>query len=170
MKTFLVFKIYFESTYKVLRLHQYLLSEISWEWSNSPLNFFWNLHGRAFSFYILSNGANVKASILVVVLKCIVVGYSNGNESFIGRLFSNYGSLNMLFHFFWYLIYSVFHKTFIEKFLKKLSFFISNLKNPFQDVAYYRKLRCVTSWYQNYGPLNVKSWKFCPFLRLFFQK
>ena len=91
MKALLDFKIYFESTYKVLRLHQYLLSEISWEWSNSPLNFFWNLHGRAFSFYILSNGANVKASILLVVLKCIVVDYSNGNGSFIGRLFSNMG-------------------------------------------------------------------------------
>ena len=115
-------------------------------------------------------GQNVKASILLVVLKCIVVDYSNGNESFIGRLFSNYGSLNMLFHFFRYLIYSVFHETFVEKFLKKLSLFISNLKDPFQDGVYYRKLRCVTLWYRNYSPLNVKSWQICPFLQLFFQK
>ena len=34
---------------------------------------------------------------------------SNGNESFTGRLLSNYGPLNMLFHYYWYLIYSVFH-------------------------------------------------------------
>ena len=33
------------------------------------------------------------------------MGYSNGNKSFTGRLFSNYGWLNMLFHFFRYLIY-----------------------------------------------------------------
>ena len=34
------------------------------------------------------------------------MGYSNGNESFTGRLFSNYEPLNMLFHFFRYLTYS----------------------------------------------------------------
>ena len=61
------------------------------------------------------------------------------NESFTGRLFSNYGSLNMLFHFFRYLIYSVFHETFVKKFMKKLSFFSSNFKKPFQDAVYYRK-------------------------------
>ena len=81
-------------------------------------------------------------------------GYYNGNESFTGRLFSNYGPLNMLFHFFRYLIYSVFHKTFVKKFMKKLSFFSSNFKNPFQDVVYYRKLGCLTLWYWNGGPLN----------------
>ena len=38
----------------------------------------------------MSNEENIKASILLVLLKCIVVGYFNGNESFTGRLFSNY--------------------------------------------------------------------------------
>ena len=61
-------------------------------------------------------------------------GYSNGKESFIGKRFLNYWSLNMLFRFFQYLIYSVSHKTFVKKFMKKLSFFSSNFKNPFQDV------------------------------------
>ena len=55
----------------------------------------------------MSNEGNIKASILLILLKCIVVGYSNGNESFTGRLFSNYGPLNMLFHFFRYLIYII---------------------------------------------------------------
>ena len=32
---------------------------------------------------------------------------------------------------------SVFHKTFVKKFMKKLSFFSLNFKNPFQDVVYY---------------------------------
>ena len=53
-----------------------------------------------FASKILSNEGNIKASILLILLKCIVVGYSNGNESFTGRLFSNYGLLNMLFYFF----------------------------------------------------------------------
>ena len=40
---------------------------------------------------------------------------------------------------------SVFHKTFYaKKFLKKLSFFSLNSKNPFQDVVYYRKLEYLT--------------------------
>ena len=109
-----------------------------------------------FASQILSNEGNIKESILLILLKCIVVGYSNGNESFTGRLFSNYGPLNMLFHFFRYLIYSVFHKTFVKKFMKKLSFFSSNFKSPFQDVVYYRKLRCLTLWYWNGDPLNIR--------------
>ena len=99
---------------------------------------------------------NIKVSILLILLKCIAVGHSNGNWSFTGRLFSNYGPLNMLFHFFRYLIYSVFHKTFVKKFMKKLSFFSSNFKNPFQDVVYYRKLGCLILWYSNGGPLNIR--------------
>ena len=52
MKNLPGFKIDFESTDKALLLHQYLWSEISREWNNSPLIFFffWHLHGRAFSF------------------------------------------------------------------------------------------------------------------------
>ena len=117
----------------------------------------------------MSNEGNIKASVLLMLLKCIVVGYSNGNESFTGRLFSNYWSLNMLFHFFRYLIYSVFHETFVEMFMKKLSFFSSNFKNPFQDVVNYRKLKCLTLWYWNGGPLKVKSWKFVHFWCCFFR-
>ena len=90
-----------------------------------------------------------------MLLKYIVVDYSNGNERFAGRLFSNYGPLNMLFYFFQYLIYSVFHETFIKKFMK-LSFFSLNFKNPFQDIVYYRKLGCLTLWYWNGGPLNIR--------------
>ena len=122
MKKLPGFKTYFGSTDKVLPLHQYLWSEISWQWNNDPLNFFWSLHGRAICFLNFSNEGNIKASILPVLLKCSFVGCSNGNESFTDRLFSNYGPLNMLFHFFRYLIYSVFHETFFKKFMTKLSF------------------------------------------------
>ena len=44
--------------------------------------------------------------LLLILLKYIVVGYSNGNENLTGRVFSNYEPLNMLFHFFRYLTYS----------------------------------------------------------------
>ena len=129
MKILSEFKIDFESTDKVLPLHQYLWSKISRQWNNGPLNFF-----EICTEEPLSNEGNIKASILLILLKCIVVGYSNGNESFTGRLFSNYGPLNILFHFFRYLIYSVFHETFVKLFMKKLYFFSSSFKNPFQDV------------------------------------
>ena len=97
-----------------------------------------------FASLILSNEGNIKSSIFLILLKCIVVGYSNENESFTGRLFSNYGLLNKLFHFFQYLIYSVFHDTFVKRFIKKLSFLSSNFKNQFKDVVYYRILGCLT--------------------------
>ena len=40
-----------------------------------------------FASQILSNEGNVNASILLILLKCIVLGCSDGNESFIGKLF-----------------------------------------------------------------------------------
>ena len=119
----------------------------------------------------MPNKGNIKDSILRKLLKCIVAGYSNGKVSFTGRLFSNYKPLNMLFHFFWYLTYSISHETFVKEFVKKLSFFSSNFKNPFQDIVYCRKLGCLTLWYWNWPfEYKVKSWKICPFLGLFFQK
>ena len=44
------FKTDFESTDKFLPLHEYIWSEISQQWNNGPLNFFLNLHVRAFCF------------------------------------------------------------------------------------------------------------------------
>ena len=90
----------------------------------------------------MSSEGNIKGPIFLIPLKCIVVGYSNGNESFIGKLFSNYGTLKMLLHFFFF--FSVFHETFVKMFMKKLSFFSSSFKNPFQDVVYHIKLGCPT--------------------------
>ena len=80
------------------------------------------------------------ASYTSILLKCIV-GYSNENESFTGGLFSNYEPSNMLFHFFLYLICSVFHETFVKKFMKKLSFFSSNSKNTFQENSILLKIK-----------------------------
>ena len=100
------------------------------------------MHGKAICFLHLSNEGNIKASIFLILLKCIVVAYFNGNVSFTGRLFKvraveyaiPFLFYFILFYFIWYLIYSVFHEAFVKKFMKKLSFFSSNLKNPFGAV------------------------------------
>ena len=84
------FEIWFESTDAVLPFHKYLWSEISRQWNNGPLNFFWNSHRRASCFLNFVKWGIIKASILLILLKCIAVGYSSGNESLTGRLFSNY--------------------------------------------------------------------------------
>ena len=139
----------------------------------TALWFFFEIYTEEpFASQILSNEGNIKVSVLFILLKCIVVGYSNGNESFTGRLFSNYGLLNILFHFFRYLIYSVFHKTFVKMFMKKLSFFSSNFKKPISRFSMLQKIRL-----SNYEILkwrsfeyNVKIWKLCPFLGLLSQK
>ena len=142
------FEIDFESTDKVLPLHQYLWFKISRQW-NSPLILV------VFCFF-LKFARKSLLLLSLILLKYIVVGYSNRNKSFPGRLVSNYKLLNMPSHFFRYLIYSVFHDTFVKRFMKKLSFFSSNFKNQFQDVVYYRKLGCLTLWYWNGDPLNVR--------------
>ena len=67
---------------------------------NDSLNFFEICKEEPFAYKILSNEGNIKASILLILLKCIVVGYSDENESFTGRLFSIYGPLNTLLYFF----------------------------------------------------------------------
>ena len=67
---------------------------------NDSLNFFEICREEPFAYKILSNEGNIKASILLILLKCIVVGYSDENESFTGRLFSIYGPLNTLLYFF----------------------------------------------------------------------
>ena len=94
------FKINFESTDKVLRIHQYYDLKFLDNETTALWFFFEICTEEPFASQILSNEGNIKASVLLILLKCIVVSYSNGNESFTGRLFSNYGPLNMLFHFF----------------------------------------------------------------------
>ena len=107
----------------------------------------------------MANEGNIKTSILLILLKCIAVGQSNGNESFTGKLFSNYGLLNKLLHFFFFnILFIASFTTLVIRFIEKLSFLSSNFKKQFQDVVYYRNLGCLTLWYWNGDPLNIK-WK-----------
>ena len=140
MKKLPSFEIYFGRTDRFTNIYDLKFPDNE---TTDVLIFFEICMEERFASYILSNEGNIKASILLKLLKCIVEGYSNGNESFPSRLFSNYGSLNMLFHFSRYLIYSVFHETFVKMFMTKLSFSSSKFKNPFQDVVSYRRLGCL---------------------------
>ena len=78
MKRLPGFKIDFESTDKVLPLHQYLWSKISRQWNNGPLIF---LFIYFFFFEIcteerfrraLSNKGNIKTSILLILLNVLL--------------------------------------------------------------------------------------------------
>ena len=140
MKKLPSFEIYFGRTDRFTNIYDLKFPDNE---TTDVLIFFEIFMEERFASYILSNQGNIKSSIFLKLLKCIVVGYSNGNESFTSRLFSSYGSLNMLFHFSRYLIYSVFHETFVKMFMTKLSFSSSKFKNPFQDVVSYRRLGCL---------------------------
>ena len=78
MKKLPGFKTYFESTDKVVLLHQYLWSKISRQWNNGPLIF---LFIYFFFFEIcteerfrraLSNKGNIKTSILLILLNVLL--------------------------------------------------------------------------------------------------
>ena len=90
---------------------------------------------------------NITTSLLMVHLKCTVVHYANLNSSSKNKAFLNYGSLNMLFRFFRFLIYVYFNETFVKKLMKQLSSFNTNFQNSFEDVVYCRILRYQTLWY-----------------------
>ena len=64
------------------------------------------------------NERNITASLLVIHLKCTVAHYANLNSSSKNKPFLNYGSLNMLFRFFRFLIYVYFNETFVKKLMK----------------------------------------------------
>ena len=85
--------------------------------------------------------------LLMMNLKCTVVQYSNLNLGSINKPFLIYGTLNMLFPFFFFfrfLIYVYFNDAFVKKIMKQLSFFNANFQNSFQDVVYYKTLGCQT--------------------------
>ena len=53
---------------------------------------------------------NIATSLLMIHLKCAIAHYANLISSSINKSFMNYGSLNVLFHFFRFLIYFYFNE------------------------------------------------------------
>ena len=96
------------------------------------------------------------------------MGCSNGNERFTGRLLSNYGPLNMLFHFFRYLIYS-FSQGFCQKVSEETILFQLKFQKSISRWSILQKIRMsnfvILKW--RLFEYKVKSWKICPFLGLF---
>ena len=117
----------------------------------------------------MSNEGNIKTSILLILLKCIFVGYSNGNESFTGRLFSNYEPLNMLFHFFRYLTYSA--RDFCQKVYEETILFQLKFQKSISRCSILQKIRMPNFVILKWRPFayKVKSWKICRFWDCFFR-
>ena len=68
--------------------------------------------------YFFQNERNITTFLLVVHLKCTVLHYADLNSSSKNKPFLNYGSLNMLFRFFRFLIYVYFSETFVKILMK----------------------------------------------------
>ena len=82
------------------------------------LNFFEICTDMHFVSLFFLNERNITTSLLMIHLKCTVVHYANLNSSSKNKPFLNYGSLNMLFRFFRFLIYVYFNETFVKKLMK----------------------------------------------------
>ena len=117
----------------------------------------------------MPNEGNIKASILLILLKCIFVGCFNGNESFTGRLFSNYGPLNMLFHFFSISRLYCFSKDFCQKVYEEIILFQLKFQKPISRCSILQKIKMSNFVILKWRPFEykVKSWKLCEFLGLF---
>ena len=116
----------------------------------------------------MSNKGNVKTSILLILLNCIVVGYSNGNESFTGRLFSNYGLLNMLFHFFSISHLKCFSRHFCQKLYEDTFLFQLKFQKSVSRCSILRKIRMSNFVILKWRPFEykIKSWKIWPFSKM----
>ena len=92
-------------------------------------------------------------------------GYSNGNESFTGMLLSNYGPLNMLFHFFRHLIYC-FSRGFCQKVHEETIPFQLNFQKSISRGSILQKIRMSNFVILKWWPFEykVKSWKMFPFI------
>ena len=117
-------------------------------------NFFEICTEEPFASSILSNEWNIKDSILMILLTCIVMGYSNGNESFTGRLFSNYEPLNMLFHFFRYLTYSA--RDFCQKVYEETILFQLKFQKSISRCSILQKIRMPNFVILKCEPLNIR--------------
>ena len=87
-----------------------------------PFYFFSICTDMHFGSLFFLNERNMTTSLLMIHLKCTVVHYTNLNWSSKNKPFLNYGSLNMLFRFFRFLIYVYFNEAFVKIFMKQLSF------------------------------------------------
>ena len=130
-----------------------------------PFDFFFEICTKEpFAFQTFSNERNVKDQVLLMLLNCIVVVYSNGN--FTGRLFSNYGPLNILPHFF-DISFMFFTRLLSKRFWRNYPF-----SAQISRYSILRKIKMSNFVILKWQPFTykVKKWKLYTFLGLFFQK
>ena len=70
------------------------------KWNGGPFNFFSICTDIHFGSLFFPNERNMAISLLMIHLKCTVVHYTNLNWSFKNKSSLSYGSLNILFRFF----------------------------------------------------------------------
>ena len=131
--------------------------------------FFWNLHGRAFCFLNFVRYFHIKASFLLILLKCIV-SYSNGMKV------SQVGWFQITGRWICYSIFSdisfiVFFTKLLSKCFWRNQPFSAQTLKPISRRSMLQKMRmsnfATLKWLFEY---KVKSWKLYPFLGLLFQK
>ena len=120
----------------------------------------------------MSNEGNIWASILLRLLKYIVVGCSTGNQIFTGMLISNYGPLNMLFHFFLINHLKCFSRDFCQKVYEETILFQLKFQKSIPTCSILKKIRMFNFVILKWWPFKykVKNWKMCSFLGLFFSQ
>ena len=93
--------------------------------------FFWNWTDMNFVSLFFLNERNISTPLLMLHLKCTVMHYANSSSK--DKPFLSYGSFNMLFRFFGFLIYVYFneHKyVYVPLKWRPLRFFAKLHKSP----------------------------------------
>ena len=87
------------------------------------------------------NKGCIKDSVLLILLIFIVVGYSNGNKSFTGRLFSNYESVEYAIPFFSYLIFFDISRDFSQNVYRETILFQLKIQKSISRCSILQKIR-----------------------------
>ena len=118
----------FESSWEVLHVINIFALHIFDNETTAIINLFEICTEMHFVSLFFLKEWNFTTSFLMIHSKCGVVHYANLNSSPRNKSFWNYGPLNMLFRFFWFLIYVYFNEAFVKKiiFIKICKIYIYN--------------------------------------------
>ena len=108
----------------------------------------------------MSNEGNIKTPILLMLhFRVSVVGYSNGNESSTGRIFSNCGLLNLLFQFFSISHLECFSQDFCQKVYEETILFHLKFQKSISRYSILQKIRISNFVILKWRPFEYKGKK-----------
>ena len=84
------------------------------------------------------------------------MGYSNGSESFTGRLSSNYGPLNLLLHFVFDISFVVFSRGFCQKVYEETILFQLKFQKFISRCSTFQKIRMSNFVILKWPPFEYK--------------